>query len=375
MIDPQAPLRGEIPKALLIGYEMSHQESIAIDLHARPVSSPNETKQRHGLKVPTLAVIHAGNQEFNVLDTSEVKIWEPPLLVIDKNFRNINSRCGVGVTYGREVAFGRRYHKDIFEYDPHVSGTHFSLVYNGLTLVVKNHSPLNPTLLSGNTVKDQAFLEGDVRANFTQSVVDRLQHAPEDETAPHGYYQGHKIIGRESKTVKGGVYLSLGSEAVVVDDTSPTLQKATEYMRAELPRYTRDPSEASLQSILERVNEITQTLLPYNDAITDRLSKPHYDNNGLINLSEYVDAGGGVCRHQCLLAAYLMEDLVENGTLSGNVRVERNRDNSLHGAHAWAVLEMPGEQPLVVDPAQDFVGSKSEAQQQDRWKYDLPDLS
>jgi transglutaminase-like putative cysteine protease len=112
--------------------------------------------------------------------------------------------------------------------------------------------------------------------------------------------------------------------------------------------------------------------MPYNLEAAENLSRPHYGTKGLISLSEYVERGVGVCRHQCLLAAVILETLAENKIVAGKSGVERNHDLDANGAHAWATFETPGGQKFVLDPAQDFVGTKDKAHAEGRWKYYLP---
>ena len=68
----------------------------------------------------------------------------------------------------------------------------------------------------------------------------------------------------------------------------------------------------------------------------------------------------------------LAESLVEKGILLGQVGVERNNDIDAHGAHAWAIFKTLDGKSIVVDPAQNFVGTKQQARRERRWKYDLP---
>lgn len=381
MIRPNFPIVGLEPRANAIGYEMRQGESALINLNDRPIHGARATGKVHGFKVPTLAVIQAGEQAYTVLDTRKTEIWEPPLLVVEGVLETIDSASGIGLQEGLTATVGRKHHKDTFTYDPSVSREHFTLLYDGLRLAVTNLKSASPTVLSGNVAYWQTPEEDDgIRADFTQAVQDYLKgeansRGEKDAAAPYDYYKGHPVIGRDSPTLKNGVYLTPSTEAVIVDDESDALQQARQLVRDELRRDFRYPAEAPAIKVLESVNRVTRQLLAYSDAVSDRLGAPHYGRNGLINLSDYIQAGGGVCRHQCLLAAHLIESLTEDGTLPGQAGVERNHDVPLHSAHAWAVLKIPNEDSLVVDPAQNFIGSKSEARQQGHWKYDLPDPS
>jgi hypothetical protein len=66
-----------------------------------------------------------------------------------------------------------------------------------------------------------------------------------------------------------------------------------------------------------------------------------------------------------------METLIDDKILIGRTGVEHNYDTDVRGAHAWAVFETPGGKIYVIDPAQNFVGTKDKARAEGHWKYDL----
>jgi hypothetical protein len=87
-------------------------------------------------------------------------------------------------------------------------------------------------------------------------------------------------------------------------------------------------------------------------------------------LSVFVRRGFGVCRHQGLLAAYLLERLVDDGILQGHAGVERNELPDAGGGHAWAIFHTSNES-IVVDPAMGFLGTKDEARREGHHEYAL----
>ncbi|MDB5170824.1 MAG: hypothetical protein JWO35_518 [Candidatus Saccharibacteria bacterium] len=364
-----------------MGHQMAHNESQVIDLHGgQPLADAYQTKREVGLAVPTVAKIEADRQLFSVLDTRLDDTYASPLLVVSKQFRDGQTRGFKGVWLNDPVVLGRGHHTDRFDYDPRVSGSHFSLAYDGLGLIVQNLRPTNKTLLSGDlkTAQGGRRHAANIRAVFTQiaedDIYDRYDFGKRDIEAPYGYSKNHPIIGRDSKSVKNGVYFTTrpDSEAVVVDDKSRAMQQiAQDMIKKAEQKFGREPTVA-VEAVLKEINKYTRKVMPYDHKGADKLSRPHYAGNTLIGLSEYIEKGVGVCRHQCLVAAFLAETLVEKKMLIGQAGVERNHDVDAHGAHAWAVFKTPGGLSFVIDPAQNFVGTKEKAHKQGRWKYDLP---
>lgn len=366
-----------MPEAFSLQRPLGHDESRIVNLQGEYVAGARQTKRDFGIEVPTVAKIEAGRQLFSVLDTRDSTAWASPLLVVDKSF-DPSSRHGYkGIWQDQPLVFGRRYLTDRFDYDPTVSRDHFSIAYNGLDLVVKNLRPTNKTLLSGDLgvgLKDKHNVAAEFTHRALNDIKNRFDFGDKDGTAPEGYYKNHIIIGRNTNTVKDGVYFTTNpnSEAVVVDDKSRALQEVAQNMLVRVERKFGKQPTVNTELILKLVNDYTASVMSYDLKKTEKLSSPYYQNNGLICLSEYVAQGVGVCRHQCLLAAFLMETLAEEQIIMGRPGVERNHDIDAHGAHAWAVFKTPAGQTFVVDPAQHFVGTKEKARRQHRWKYDLP---
>jgi hypothetical protein len=368
------------PEALSVNYPMSPGEVKTVNVDGAPYNNAYQTHAEVGIHAPTVAKVIAGGHQFSIVDVRDVDDFATPLVVADENYKNRRSSQGMkGIWPDTPVVVGRNHHNNRFNYQAGVSRDHFSVAYNGLGLLVRNLAPTNSTLLSGDiTIAAREGRLHKIIAEFTHRAEDdaqqRFDSGPKDEEAPYGYYKNHPIIGRNSTTVKNGVYFTTtpNSEAVVVDDKSKVLQQLRCNLEVEFDAsYGRRPLH-SVANVLDYVNQFTSTVMPYSIRKSDRLSSHLYEDNKLIGLSEYVEAGGGVCRHQCLLAAFLMESLVEKGILLGQAGVERNHDVDANGAHAWAVFKAMDGQSYVIDPAQNYVGTKMQARLQGRWKYDLP---
>ncbi len=224
-------------------------------------------------------------------------------------------------------------------------------------------------------------------ASRTYASLDRLRKMEEaykepDKDAPYGYYYDHPIIGRHSPRLTGGVYTGGSArEAIVVDGEDETLQAVYRDLKralagsrigALISKRRNHDDNAAQAKIFETVMSTVQQHLPYDGEKTDQISA-EYKKDQLVSLGEFVRAGAGVCRHQGLLAGYLLERLVTDGKLNGHAKVERNTIEEYGGSHGWATFVTADGRDVIVDAAQSFVGTKKQARQQaGRWDYYLP---
>lgn len=372
-----SPENMPLPDAIQHNYYMAHDETQVIDPDASRVSDDFA----YGDTMPVVASITAGGKLFRILDTREGN-YNAPMLLVDETFDPTSNelRGYKGIWQDEPVHVGRNHLEDRFSYELTVSGNHFTVAYFGLKLIVQNRKPKNETLLTGDFEPSEGAINPqpeNIRAEFTNALTDNIKYhpdfAPADDIAPYGYYKDRHIIGRDSKMIQGGVYFTTipRSEAVVVDDLSKELQDATEELLARVNTLFFNSDRVKREDILNLVNKYTNELMPYSKKKSEELSSPHYADMGLVYLSEYIREKGGVCRHQCLLAAYFMEKLTQYQILKGYAGVERNHDIDAHGAHAWAIFRSEGQEDEVVDPAQKYVGTKARARQEGRWKYNL----
>ena len=124
------------------------------------------------------------------------------------------------------------------------------------------------------------------------------------------------------------------------------------------------------KSILDSVFEITKDGLPYDDKKVEKLTVS-YNNDTKVTLNYFIRERAGVCRHQALLGAYLLERLRKDGYVNGSVSVDRNEVPNV-GGHAWIRYTTPNGQIFIIDPAQEYVGQLDKIGQW-RWFYARPD--
>lgn len=187
-----------------------------------------------------------------------------------------------------------------------------------------------------------------------------------DKDAPNGYFQDRPIIGRDT-TINGGVYIGAGSrEAVVVDDSKQP-ELANVY-QTTLKNISRNGMVDKSQVLQEVFDQATKTIR-YDGPKTDQIARQYPDKK--VALGVYISQGFGVCRHQALLVAYLLEKLKKDGYVQGKVSVDRNYVRG-KGGHAWARYTNSLGEVYIIDPAQQYLGKLSKVPE-DRWFYERPE--
>lgn len=367
---------------------LEEDERVRVNLD-KDLLNKRKTGKKTGIIGRLVAEISAGGKIFRIIDTRKS---DPKngFYIIDDTYSRGDMRGHVGVDMSGPVTIGRRHHADRFDYPMTVSGEHFKVEYTRRVadgeevLYVSNMKPRNPTYVTAHlangddvpqSIPSRLFRIDDTR---TETAEDRIQlnanYGQKDETAPYGYYMNYPILGRRSQVVDGGVYLGGSSrEAIVVDGKSEILKNVYKTLLQELQSSFRRSETLVPQQVLIKVMFAVQQSMPYDGPKTEGISLEHYGDK-LIGLSTYVKEKAGVCRHQGLLAAYLIEGLIQDGYLAGSVGVERNTVEDLGGTHAWAIFKPKTEiarTAIVVDPAQSFVGTKMQAEQEQRWAYRL----
>lgn len=211
----------------------------------------------------------------------------------------------------------------------------------------------------------------------TEGALERIQNSPlyeeKDEDAPHGYFSGRRIIGRETPINKG---ISIGDsnrEMIVVDDEKfPKLREVYDDLfkkRKKELLSKKERTKSGTAEILDTVFRHVLDVMPYNKEVVEKIRKKFL--NQKISLTAFVNSKGGECRHQALLAGYLIEKMIKEGLLNGKVAANRNFVKVL-GGHAWVKYIDHNNQVYIVDPAQNFCGTLEEAKEKKAWLYEEP---
>lgn len=360
-----------------------------------PLRPSEEVKREARINGTLVASIMAGHTTLSVYDTRLSSRVSSPFLIATKEYAAGDPQGFKGLEANEPVVFGREgdHARIDLKDDKSVSRRHFEMLYvpgdqelgAPARLTVRDCMSKYGTYVTANILEEENDADFDafadhIVAGYTHQVRDRLKrgnyYGDEDTEAPYGYYRNHPIIGRDSTSVAGGVYGTEYSEFVVVDHKNNLIRGAvTEFMRRIEGGH--DPRTLTPEIVLQQANHYTQQLLRYDLPAMERISRPHYYNQGIIELSTYVEHGVGVCRQQALLAALFTEAAIKKGYLAGMVGVERNEDMEANGAHAWAVFRGAGNrsegQDIIIDPAQHYVGTRQAARNDPkRWRYYVP---
>lgn len=222
-----------------------------------------------------------------------------------------------------------------------------------------------------------------------------------DEKAPYGYYYDRRILGRDMP-INDSVYIGESDrEAVVIDDKKDArlrlaYDKFIETRRQEATdriyslknifakafdallnqkNKIRLTKEEFAEGIIDSVFNYVKGSLPYDKGVVSKLEALSKQEGRSLSrkicLGEYLNEAGGVCRHQALLAAYILEKLIKDGYLSGKVSVDRNKVKG-EGGHAWARYTDADNETFIIDSAQDYCGRLADAKK-GRWKYARPE--
>lgn len=215
----------------------------------------------------------------------------------------------------------------------------------------------------------------------TQRMKERLRDEIKD-----GKYQGRYLIHSDSK-INGGVYLGAGPrEAIVIEFEkdkelinmyNDSKKKAEEFLiiynecKPRSPAEINSAHEGKLNKIFSEIYDenlninqirnvstslVTQNgvihptvfilaavyvivkkrLKPDNSAVINLIEKNGWDNDVKVYLGNFIKEGIGVCRHDSLACAAIIERFLENNVfkfLKGNVSVDRN--SQALGGHGW----------------------------------------
>ncbi|MEA3343956.1 MAG: hypothetical protein U9Q92_07395 [archaeon] len=183
-------------------------------------------------------------------------------------------------------------------------------------------------------------------------------------------YQGRPIIHRDSP-VDGGVYLGQGQrEAIVVDSQKyPKLRQLYEVAKGKATERRTVRKDRVLQAVYDTVAEAMPR--QDNDAVKELIHRYKVEKDGKISLDDFLEEGVGVCRHDALACATLLELFKKEGIVRGKTSVDRN--STYLGGHAWCRYTNSADEIFILDIAQRYIGRLEDASNGDRWAYQRPE--
>ena len=215
-------------------------------------------------------------------------------------------------------------------------------------------------------------------ADWNRTIIskNRLYEKGElEERAEGEFFKGRRIIGRDTPINKG-VYPGAGArEAIVVDRkygeinnlANEAAEKATVNGRFDKTR------------VLKTVFDVVTKAMPIQDEkeVEKILKKYGVKPDDKIALDVFIKHRTGVCRHQALTAAAILEKLKEEGLIKGKVSVDRNtipitiNGKEYKAGHAWCRYTNSAGEVYIIDPAQGKLKKLKETDEKD-WGYYRP---
>jgi hypothetical protein len=208
-----------------------------------------------------------------------------------------------------------------------------------------------------------AQLDRDARWDYSRLAVD-VAAARRHAERLQGRLERH-TINRDTPII-GGVYEgSYGGEAIVVDyERNPryidaAVEKVLEASRGEDGRIRKG-------HVLGAVYDRVSADMRYDSDAVDRLFEK--DLGGVdhrkVSLNSYIvgdqKGGFGECRHQALFAGAILERLIDDGVMNGQVSVERNRvrrrGDDKYDGHSWVRYTSSSGDVCIIDIAQHKFG-------------------
>lgn len=201
--------------------------------------------------------------------------------------------------------------------------------------------------------------------NKTVQMARRLGIADVDKEL----YQGRRIIHRDS-SIDGGVYLGEGQrEAIIVDSIDPRVRNLYELAK------NRAMIDGILikDKLLRIVYDAVAETMPRqdDDAVKKLVLREGLENDSKVSLGVFLEEGVGVCRHDALACAVLLELFKRDGLIQGKASVDRN--SMCFGGHAWCRYTNSGDERWILDVRQGYMGRLEDSLAENKWAYQRPD--
>lgn len=358
-------------KKFVKNQELPHDTEVRLEVSPSTIPPEEADRLQNEAKVhpstPVIGKLGLSAMELYILDVRDKRIPNGGFAVRNRDFL-IWQHAGSfkGLQDDERVTLGHEGNAPRFEYPPDVSRKHAEVWLDSDTnsIHVRNLKPTNITTVTGSIKSNPEDHPLHIKDEYTRNLANDLKYRSGfGNIDGNNTYFNHALIDRTTNGVDNKIYYNT-NESVLVDHLSSIVQRFDSQL---ITRLRQTPH--ALCTILETTNEA----MPYDMARSDNITR---DANGnVIGLSRFMEARAGVCRHQALLAAHSLGIAISNGFLDyGTVHVERNIDTVKKGGHAWALYRPDNSEPIVVDVAGHFIGTKAEARKQGKWDYSVRTL-
>jgi len=199
-------------------------------------------------------------------------------------------------------------------------------------------------------------------------------------------YNGRGVIRRDSR-IDGGVMVHLDSrgnpvaEAVEID-----FEKDKIYARW-LEEVKHIATKGGAQQMtgkqaMDAAYEVVRKRMQYSQANAEEViafrtggSTKRSDYAGkTVPLADFMFAGVGVCRHQAATVAVMMEKLIDEGLIAGEISLDANTNWNATGeeiidGHAWARYKDADGTVYIIDVVSEVHGQLVDTDGDDFWNY------
>lgn len=195
-------------------------------------------------------------------------------------------------------------------------------------------------------------------------------------------YLNRRLITRDSPIRDGVYYGTYGGEAIVVDPARNPL-----HYNQWFKLVTEAASlhgQVQRHKILDATYSTILKQMPYSqkkvDGILARIAThediPRFPDGRKVELSVFMAAHVGVCRHQALAAGVMLEMARDEGHIRGQVSIDRNIRWSPKGepdGHAWIRYTSFDHELYILDVAQEVHGRLLDLPPKIRQRYLRPE--
>jgi hypothetical protein len=181
------------------------------------------------------------------------------------------------------------------------------------------------------------------------------------------------LISRDTSVINGIYAGNYGGEAIVVD-YDKNFRGYDKLTESAIDYASSKKGVIDKTKILNGVYETVKSVMPYSTEGVEFVNKKYkvqdYDK---VSLFAYINNHSGQCRHQALLTTTILQLLIQRGILGGHASVDRSiqwlEDGSRSG-HAWSRYVDSSGRILILDVAQEFIGTLDQAQSREfGWNY------
>lgn len=205
------------------------------------------------------------------------------------------------------------------------------------------------------------------------SQLEELRRAAEQESRP--------LIDRNTDVLNGLSGSDYDAESIAVDyNAFPEVYDAlVQQVIGEASERSEDGAlKVKKDLIFDAVMKMVRERLAYSlEGVAAMYEEAGAQKGVPIALSRYLERGIGVCRHQALLTAALLELLKKKGIVGGSARLNRSRQWTQAGepgGHAWVRYTNSAGEVWILDVTNNFVGTLEQAKKLEKgWNYLLPE--